>query len=261
MASAIQDSEEWHYFFEQYKDLPELWQIKNESFKNRDKKKKAWAELLRFYQCIVPKATIEQLKSRINNIRTCYRRELKKISDSEKSGAGTDEVYVPSLWYFEHLSFLKDQEETVQGTSSMDSGDEGDLDQLPRPSKRSKPSKDTTTRDEFLQKAIGHLDARKNKNDHERDDAAIFAEGWACGFRKMTDNQQLCAKKAIDEIILIGRLGKLSFNMVNATFDDNTPGAAEDEAGYPVALVQPQVLYQENAYENVRQLLQDTQYG
>lgn len=124
MTHSIQDNEEWQIFFEQYKELPELWQVKSDSFKNREKKRKAWNDLLKFYQCIIPGATLDQLKSRINNIRTCFRRELKKVSESEKSGAGADEVYVPSLWYFENLCFLKDHEEAVPGTSTMDSGDE-----------------------------------------------------------------------------------------------------------------------------------------
>lgn len=124
--ATIADSEEWHMLFECYKDLPELWQIKSDAYKNRDKRNKAWSQMLRLYQCIVPNATLESLKNRMNNIKTCYRRELKKIRQSEKSGAGADEVYVPTLWYFYHLDFLKDQEEPVMGTSSMEHFDEGE---------------------------------------------------------------------------------------------------------------------------------------
>jgi len=35
-----------------------------------------------------------------------------------KSGGGTDDVYVPSLWYFDELDFLRDQE--IQGISTID---------------------------------------------------------------------------------------------------------------------------------------------
>lgn len=33
-----------------------------------------------------------------------------KVRASEKSGAGTEEVHVPKLWYFDKLLFLEDQE-------------------------------------------------------------------------------------------------------------------------------------------------------
>lgn len=123
---AIPDTEDWHIFLDQYKDLPELWQIKSDIYKNREKKKKAWTQLLTFYQCIVPDATEKQMKIKINNLRSCYRRELKKVNESEASGAGLDDVYIPSLWYYEHLNFLRDHEEASQGISTMDSCDEDD---------------------------------------------------------------------------------------------------------------------------------------
>jgi hypothetical protein len=42
----------------------------------------------------------------VNGLHTAYRRELKKTTDSTKFGIGTDDIYVPSLWYFDDLDFL-----------------------------------------------------------------------------------------------------------------------------------------------------------
>jgi hypothetical protein len=39
-----------------------------------------------------------------------FRKELKKVNESKKSGASANDVYVPSLWYFGELMFLVDQE-------------------------------------------------------------------------------------------------------------------------------------------------------
>ncbi|XP_018574684.1 uncharacterized protein LOC108913601 [Anoplophora glabripennis] len=41
--------------------------------------------------------TVEELKSKIKNIRTTYNREASKVAKSKKSGAGTDELYTPQL--------------------------------------------------------------------------------------------------------------------------------------------------------------------
>lgn len=43
-----------------------------------------------------PKEAVSKIKS----IRSTYSQELKKINESTKSGAGTDDVYVPTLKWF-----------------------------------------------------------------------------------------------------------------------------------------------------------------
>ena len=75
--------------------------------------------LLDIYKNIDENATIADLKNKIHGIRTCYRRELKKVLESEKSGAGADEIYVPALWYFYHLDFLRDNKIPAVGTTSL----------------------------------------------------------------------------------------------------------------------------------------------
>lgn len=123
----IPNTQEWRSFFDKFEEKSMLWQSSSEHYKNKFLKMKAWKELLVEYQKIDPEATVEQLKRKITNIRTCYRRERKKINASEKSGAGFDDIYTPSLWYFDKLDFLKDQEMPVAGTSSMDSDTENSI--------------------------------------------------------------------------------------------------------------------------------------
>ena len=38
-------------------------------------------------------------------MRTNFRKEMKRIKDSEKSGTGAD-VVEPTLWYFDEMKFL-----------------------------------------------------------------------------------------------------------------------------------------------------------
>lgn len=117
---AIPNNELWQNFFQVYQSLPELWKIKSEIYKNKSQKNKAWETLLLEYKKIEPDASVDKLKSKINSIRTSYRRELKKLNDSVKSGAGEEDIYTPSIWYFSYLSFLKDQEVQGPGVSTID---------------------------------------------------------------------------------------------------------------------------------------------
>ena len=43
-----------------------------------------------------------------------------KIKKSERSGAGADDIYRPSIWYFENLSFLHEQESFIEGPNTFD---------------------------------------------------------------------------------------------------------------------------------------------
>ena len=49
-------------------------------------------------------ATIDNVKKKINSLRAGYRKEHKKVRDSMSTGSGTDEEYVPKLWYYSHMS-------------------------------------------------------------------------------------------------------------------------------------------------------------
>ena len=49
-----------------------------------------------------------------------YRRELRKLEKS-KSGAGTDDIYTPTLWCFDGLCFLGDGDCMGESVSDMDS--------------------------------------------------------------------------------------------------------------------------------------------
>lgn len=52
--------------------------------------------------------TIDDLKAKIKTIRTRYASELSKVQNSLKSGAGTDDIYIPKLfWYKQADTFLR----------------------------------------------------------------------------------------------------------------------------------------------------------
>lgn len=51
---------------------------------------------------------IAEVKAKINTLRSTYAQELKKVRESNCSGAGTLEIYTPSLnWFKEMADFLQ----------------------------------------------------------------------------------------------------------------------------------------------------------
>ena len=104
---------------EVYKSLPALWKVKCDDYSNRQKKDAAYGVLVEKFREKYTHYTREDVKKRINIYRTNYRKELKKVLDSEKSGAATDQVYKPTLWYFNALAFLDDQEIPAKSWSRL----------------------------------------------------------------------------------------------------------------------------------------------
>jgi len=101
-----------------YYEFSELWKVKSDVYKNRNKKDVAYEKLFEKMKETDPKTNKDQVHSKINALHTSYRRELKKIKASIKSGAGTENVSEPSLWFFKELDFFRGQETQLQGTST-----------------------------------------------------------------------------------------------------------------------------------------------
>ncbi|XP_039967910.1 uncharacterized protein LOC120779628 [Bactrocera tryoni] len=197
-------------FSEVYKAMPELWNSKLDCYKNKNVRRKSYQKLLIEFKKVKNDAAIDDMKKMLTNMRTCYRRELKKTLQSESSGAGVDDSYISPLWYFEELDFLRDLEIRVSGVTSISSDEEEEVSVPVQSLKKFK--KGATERTEFLKKATEHLETSKK----QLDEAEIYANAWACMYRQMKPEQQLFAKQAVDEVMLLGRFGKLCFNYLHS---------------------------------------------
>ena len=101
-----------------------LWKIKSKEYHDQPKKEAAYSRLLEKLKEIDSSATKSSVVKNINNLRSSYRKEFKKVKDSMKSGTGADEVYEPKLWYYKLLSFLDDQDIPQNSRSNVDSDDD-----------------------------------------------------------------------------------------------------------------------------------------
>ncbi|BFG01638.1 uncharacterized protein DMAD_01340 [Drosophila madeirensis] len=90
---------QWQKFFRLYRSMPQLWMTKSRGYRDRLLKAQSYHILLECLRVIDPTANIHTLKRKINNLRTSYRRELRKKYTSENE-------YVPTLWYYKELDFL-----------------------------------------------------------------------------------------------------------------------------------------------------------
>jgi len=93
----------WREFILLWKNLPELWDRRNDRFYFAGHRKKAFKILLEKMKTVDPDANMERVKVKCNNFRTGFRNVLKTYDGRRK----VDKYYKPQLWYFEDLLFLK----------------------------------------------------------------------------------------------------------------------------------------------------------
>lgn len=114
-------------FINLYRDSPCLWQVKGQDYHDRSKRGAAYELLIDKLKEMEPSANKDLVIKKINNLRSSYRKELKKVKASIKTGNGAEDVYQPKLWYFNILNFLSDQDIPRGSHSTLDSDDESGI--------------------------------------------------------------------------------------------------------------------------------------
>ncbi|KAM3958843.1 uncharacterized protein ACR2FA_007146 [Aphomia sociella] len=223
-----------------YRNLPALWKVKSKLYYDRDKKNKAYDLLLAKYNEMFPNATKEDVKRKFNILRTNYRKELKKYITSMKSGASTDSIYESTLWYFEEMNFLHDQELQLESVSSMNpiaknarANEVEDIEERRLEIRASMDgNQDSTLSETPPCRTSKHANKKARKNEqlsdleyeclsNFKDEYYHWAMACAADLRKMEKSQQIYAKKAIAEVIMEGQLGLLHRHSVR--INENTP--------------------------------------
>ncbi|PIO24540.1 hypothetical protein AB205_0149130, partial [Aquarana catesbeiana] len=96
-----------------------LWEVKNLLYYNKPARKASLEKLLEFVKTRVPNADIEFVDKKIGSLRSMHRKELQKVHKSMRSGAASEDLYVPSLWYYNKMRFLEDQIEAKESLSTL----------------------------------------------------------------------------------------------------------------------------------------------
>ena len=79
------------------KFLPVLWQIRSADYSNRTKRDEAWDLLVQLTREKIPEADLCFVKKKVGSIRASFRKELRRVRDSKRSGLSADDVYKPTL--------------------------------------------------------------------------------------------------------------------------------------------------------------------
>lgn len=98
-----------HYlraFIQTYRDMPVLWDTSLRDYTNREKRAEAYLRLVPIYHYLKRDATVEDVKKKINTLRTNYRKELKVVESAMRSGS----LHTPRCWTFQELDFLRNTE-------------------------------------------------------------------------------------------------------------------------------------------------------
>lgn len=74
-----------------------LWKIKSKEYSDRNKKSAAYEVLVKKLKEIDTEANRETMAKKVNNLRSSFRKELKKVLKSKVSGVGSEDLYSKSV--------------------------------------------------------------------------------------------------------------------------------------------------------------------
>ncbi|XP_049312337.1 uncharacterized protein LOC125778465 [Bactrocera dorsalis] len=205
------DKQFWTEFLELYKESPSLWRIKRKEYSNRIMKAEAYEKLVLKLKEKYPDANRDMVVKKINTYRTTYRKEFKKVQRSEKSGAGFEDIYEATLWFYNILNFLEDQEESAPSTYSMEYDSlEETLPKTSTTQHRLKKRK-ITEEDNLIKIACEHLKSQNNSNQQNNNDPDdVVAKTWGAQLKEMEPQQKILARKLISDVLFQGCVGNLN---------------------------------------------------
>lgn len=99
-------------FIQLYRSFPCLWQVRYKGYKDRLLRNRAYDTLVQKLREVNPIADRETVIRKINTLRTAFRREYKKVRSSQKMVQNPRQRYRSSLWYYDILKFVAEQNET-----------------------------------------------------------------------------------------------------------------------------------------------------
>lgn len=204
----------WSEFLKLYQSLPVLWKVKSEDYSNRALKTKAYEKMITKLKEIDPSADREKVTRKINSFRCNYRRDLRKIKQSEESAVVPEDIFQPTLWYFDQLRFLDDQEECLEEKPIVTNYDSQTSESFSFQSYKSPEVSEPPKKKIALSKEDPLVKITCDHLKEADDDAAILARGWYTQYNQLSMDQQIFARKIISDVFFYGCLGRLNENNI-----------------------------------------------
>ncbi|XP_050343491.1 uncharacterized protein LOC126769002 [Nymphalis io] len=235
-----------------FETLPVLWDTKNPHYTNKYRRNKALAKLVPILKKTKPIATIQDVKKKINSIRSNYRRELRKIIASQRPGAKESDVYKPKIWYFPYLNFLRKLEQ--RQTSAQQTEDLLDEENSPRLHEISQVGttfssvtipetplssrvKKRTSRGQLIDVPNPSLPKLCNDSCQPKKISNHIVLEWADILEKLDPLQRLYAKKAINDVLFEAELGNLHKHSVK--INEPTPNFTLSSSAHSSSVKSP----------------------
>lgn len=105
-------------FIDLYKSYPCLWQTKSKLYHDRPLRKAAYKVLVEKLKEFEPDANKDFVVKKNQQFKKQRPKIKIKYEASVKSGASSDDVYRPKLWYYDMMNFLNDQDTPQESTSN-----------------------------------------------------------------------------------------------------------------------------------------------
>ncbi|XP_077297532.1 uncharacterized protein LOC143919189 [Arctopsyche grandis] len=206
-------------FIEVYKSHPCLWLIKSKDYSDRAMKTAAYDELVEKLKEVEPEANREAVARKINCIRSCYRKERKKVVASQLSGA--EDVYVSKLWYYGLLDFLDEQkcppkkvnhvEESTQSFEIMDALSPGSVESQAISEHDIDPLQSTSTKRSKIDPVPTKNSVRKRlHSSHLEDEDEYFAKYITLKLKKIKSDQRIFVEKIFSDVLFEAEMGTLN---------------------------------------------------
>ncbi|CAB3233200.1 unnamed protein product [Arctia plantaginis] len=234
------EREAWTKTIDLFRELSYLWDKKHKEYFNRDMRQEAFKMLLQLFNEETGKnTTLADFRKKLENMRTTYGRELKKVNASKQTGSGSNDIYVPSVWYYRLFEFLEGTTEPCRpGTVTLDEASETEskvkvLLQIQwSPEMSASTSSEQIINTEICEKEVPKvstkisqpkkqkmsiqsrqeklLDSAQILMTRQDDDWDIIGKSIGVQLKNLSTHQQPIAQKIINDALFYGKLGKLT---------------------------------------------------
>ncbi|KAJ8926229.1 hypothetical protein NQ314_021417 [Rhamnusium bicolor] len=168
---------------------------------------------------IKPNATRQDVRKKINFLRTNYRKEFKKIISSKRSRADTEDIYQPSSWVFHCLRFLGAAEQPANMNSNVNESEASqacseDASQVEQHaavvSSEAPTTSSSSIGNELLSLACKYLTRPSTEDEGNGNDNFLnLAKLWATKLKNLDQWQRIFPEKTINDILFEAELGNL----------------------------------------------------